>query len=168
MKKTIMLLFSCLLLAGSAFGQHDAIQKFFGKYLNDSRFTVIYVSPRMFRMFSKMDWDSLQPDVRIAAEQITSLRILTTEVTPMQFYQEASRTIDTREYEPLITIRDKSTDVKFLAKEQGDSIQELLMLTGSPDNFCMMSFVGNIRLDEMAKLGKALNVKGIKYLKDVK
>ena len=168
MKKMLMVLVPVLLLAGSAFGQDDAIQKFFGKYLNDNRFTVVYVSPRMFKMFSRMDWDSVSHDVLQAASQITSLRILTTDDTPLQFYDEAVHTIDQKEYEPLVSMRDHGEEIKFMAKENGNTVQELLMLCGSKDEFVLMSFVGNINLDEMSKLGADLNVNGMQYLKGLK
>lgn len=168
MKKFLIMLVPALIMAGSAFGQNDAIQKYFSKYMDDDRFTVVYVSPKMFKLFSKMDWDSVQTDIKSAAESITSLRILTTEDNPLQFYQEAVKLIDIHEYEPLITIRDGGEDVKFMAKEDGNTIHELLMLSGSKDEFVLMSFVGNIDLDKISKLGKDMNVNGMQYLQDVK
>jgi hypothetical protein len=168
MKKIMMLMMPVLMLTGTAFGQDDAIQKFFGKYLDDSHFTVVYVSPKMFSMFSRMEWDSVSSDIRDAVHNITSLRILTTDYNPLQFYQEATHLIDLKEYETLVTIRDHGEDVKFLAREDHNEIHELLMLSGSKDEFVLMSFMGNINLDEISKLGGDMNVNGMQYLKDVK
>src|ERR1700750_2266804 len=106
-----------LLLGRGAFAQDDAIGKFFGKYVDDSRFTVVSVSPKMFRLLSKVSWDTIPADVRQTVSRLQSLRILSTGTTPRQFYQEALSRIDMKEYEELITIRDKNDNVRFVIKE---------------------------------------------------
>jgi len=53
------LLFPLLLLGAGTFAQDDAIGKFFGKYIEDSRFTVVSISPKMFRLLGKANWDSI-------------------------------------------------------------------------------------------------------------
>src|ERR1700735_2462138 len=79
-----------LVLAGRAgFAQDDAIGKFFGKYLDDSRFTVVNISPKMFRLLAKVNWDSVSPDLKQTVTKLQSLRILSTSTTPGVFYKEA-------------------------------------------------------------------------------
>ena len=49
-----------LFLGSGVFAQDDAIGKFFGKYVEDNRFTVVSISPKLFRLMSKVSWDSIQ------------------------------------------------------------------------------------------------------------
>src|SRR5258707_15681640 len=100
-------LLALLFLATGAFAQDDAIGKFFGKYVDDNRFTVVSVSPKMFRLLSKVKWDTIPSDVRQSISKLQSLRILSTETTPQQFYKEALTRIDRKQYEELITVRYK-------------------------------------------------------------
>src|ERR1700760_2814834 len=97
---------SLLLLGKTGFAQDDAIGKFFGKYLDDDRFTVVSISPKMFKLMSKIDWDTASPEIKQTVAKLQSLRILSTSVTPMTFYKEALAKIDRTAYEELITVRD--------------------------------------------------------------
>lgn len=148
--------------------QDDAIGKFFGKYIEDSRFTVVSVSPKMFRLLAKVNWDTIPADLRQTVTKLKSLRILSTESTPRQFYKEALSRIDMKEYEELITVRNKNEDVHFVVKEEGGIIHELLMIALDEDDFTLMSFVGDIDLDKMSRLSSSMSIKGMENLKNVK
>ena len=163
-----LLLLPLLLLGAGAFCQDDAIGKFFGKYLDDSRFTVVSVSPKMFRLLSKVKWDTIPTDLQQTVTRLQSLRILSTETTPMVFYKEALATIDRKEYEDLITVRGSKDNVRFMVKDDGKVIRELLMIAVDADGFTMMSFVGDIDLDKLSRLSSDMGIKGMEDLKNAK
>jgi len=148
--------------------QDDAIGKFFGKYVEDSRFTLVSISPKMFGLLSKVNWDTIPGDLKQTVSKLQSLRILSTESSPQQFYKEALTRIDRNEYEELITVRDKGGNARFMVKEQGNSIHELLMIAVDEDSFTLMSFVGDIDLNKMARLSSSMGIKGMEGLKNVK
>jgi len=157
-----------LLLGSGAFCQDDAIGKFFGKYLDDPRFTVVSVSPKMFRLLSKVKWDTIPGDLQQTVTRLTSLRILSTEMTPRVFYKEALTAIDRKEYEDLITVRGNKDNVRFMIKDDGKTIRELLMISVGEDGFTLMSFVGNIDLDKLSRLSADMGIKGMEDLKNAK
>ncbi|HXO76988.1 MAG TPA: DUF4252 domain-containing protein, partial [Puia sp.] len=156
--------FPLLLLGTGVFAQDDAIGKFFSKYVEDSRFTVVSISPKMFRLMSKVNWDTIPSDLKQTVTRLTSLRILSTETTPDVFYREAMARIDRKEYEELITVRNDKDNVRFMIKEQGDVIHELLMIAVDKEDFTMMSFVGNIDLDKLSRLSSDMGIKGMENL----
>lgn len=162
------LLALALLVGSTVFAQDDAIGKFFGKYLDDDRFTVVSVSPKMFRMLSSVKWDTVSANVRQAVQKLQSLRILSTETTPRVFYKEALAKIDRTQYEELITVRDKDDDTRFLVKDDGRVIHELLMVSVDAKEFTLVSFVGDIDLDALSKLSSDVDIKGLGQLKDAK
>jgi hypothetical protein len=162
------LLLALLLLATSAFAQDDAIGKFFGKYVDDPKFTVISISPRMFRLLSKVKWDTIPTDLKQTVTGLTSLRILTTETTPEHYFKEAMTLIDHKEYEELITVRSTKDNVRFMIKGPGDKISELLMLMEDNDGFTLMSFVGDIDIDKLSRLSADMGIKGMEDLKNAK
>jgi len=157
-----------LLATTTVFAQDDAIGKFFGKYLDDSRFTVVSVSPKMFRLMSSVKWDTIPADLKQTVSRLQSFRVLSTETTPAVFYQEALSHIDRKQYDDLITIRNNKDNVRFMIRTTGDTIDELLMIAADADGFTMMSFVGDIDLDKLSRLSTDMGIKGMENLKNAK
>ncbi|MBN9384367.1 MAG: DUF4252 domain-containing protein [Chitinophagaceae bacterium] len=166
--RKLSVLAGLLVMTTGAFSQDDAIGKFFGKYIDDSRFTMVSVSPKMFRLLSKVSWDTIPAELKQTVTMLRSLRILSTETTPRQFYKEALSRIDMKEYEELITVRDKQDNVRFVIKEAGGIVQELLMIAVDESGFTLMSFTGEIDLDKLARLSSSLDIKGMEGLQHAK
>lgn len=159
-----------LIFMGATFqasAQADAISKYFSKYMDDENFTVVYVSGRLFSMFDSategLEDEEIQA-IKSVVNDMRGLRILTTDKDPGVFYKEALSIINKNEYEVLMEVREgKDQKVQFLVKESGDIVSELLLLVGeapsadSPGEFVLMSFVGQINLNELSKLEKAFN-----------
>lgn len=142
--------------------QDDAISKYFSKYVDDERFTVVYVSGKMFQMINKMELDLNDDEAQAilsVCKDLKGLRILTTETDGHKFYQEALKTINTHDYETLLEVRNgKTENVKFLSKQSngGNTLDELLLLVGGEDeDFVLLSFMGKIDLSQIGKLSKA-------------
>ncbi len=151
------------------FTQDDAISRYFNGYLEDDRFTAVYISPMMFRMVASLDTGTVDKDVQQIISDLTGLRILTTEVNPMDRYHEVVQTINTKAYEPLLIVREGKTDyVRFLVKQDGDKISELLMLVANAENFVFMSFTGLIDLARIGALSESLDIQGMSHLKSLK
>lgn len=167
--KYLSILFALFLTAGitnSAVAQEDAISKYFSKYVDDERFTVVYISGKMFSMINKMELDLDDEEaqaVMSVVKDLKGLRILTTETDGAKFYKEALATINTKGYETLLEVREgKETNVKFLVKDSdsGSMLNELLLLVGGEDeDFVLLSFIGNIDLSQVGKLSKAFDDK---------
>ncbi|HVU98128.1 MAG TPA: DUF4252 domain-containing protein [Puia sp.] len=166
MKKIFFLLL--MSIAASAHAQDDAIGRFFGKYLEDQRFTVVSVSPRMFRLMAKVNWDTVSADVKQTVTHLQSFRILSTESTPYAFYKEALAMIDRKQYEDLIMVRGGKDDFRFMIRATGNTINELLMIAVDKDGFTLMSFVGDIDLDRLSRLAADMDIKGMENLKNAK
>lgn len=160
-----MFFFALFLTAGTlntAQAQEDAISKYFSKYVDDERFTVVYISGKMFQMINKMEIDMDDEEAQAilsVCKDLKGLRILTCEEDGGQFYKEALKTINTHEYETLLEVREGNAEnVKFLVKQSngGNTLDELLLLVGGEDEeFVLLSFVGKIDLNEVGKLSKA-------------
>jgi hypothetical protein len=148
--------------------QNDAIARFFRQYENNDEFTTISISPKMFKMMSKVKWDDVTPAVKKTINQLTSFRMITTEKNGAKLYSEAIQKLNLGSYEEIMTIRDEGENVRFFAKESNNMINELVMLVGSKSEFVLMSLTGNIDLDNIGKLGETINVSGMENLKGIK
>jgi hypothetical protein len=155
-------MFVLLALAALAFQRVEAQANAIDKYVEDERFTVVYISPKLFQLIDRLDVEGLDMEDKEAeavlelAKDLRGLRILVAEEDSEVLYKEAKSKINTKEYEVLMTVRSKDGDnFEFLIKEEGEIINELLMLVGG-DDFVLMSFVGKIDLAKVAKLARAV------------
>ena len=153
-----------LLLIGtssSLFAQtdQDAITSYFSEYLEDDRFTTIYITPRMFELFGGMDLnmeDRSEKAIADMAEDIKSLRIMIAEEDAESIAEKFSSKIDKSEYELLMQVNDQGeSTIDFLIKETEDTISELLLMIISEEEFVFMSFLGNIDLNKVSKLSES-------------
>lgn len=171
MKKTFWLLPIFLMIAAAVPAQNDAIIRFFNQYMEDERFTVVSVSPKMFSLVSKIstddeDWEKF----RDVVGDLTGLRVLTSDSISngLALYKEALSKVPAGEYYELLTVRDGQENVRIWIKDRGNIIDELLLLVGSPDEFVLLSLTGKIDLDRISELSKDLDIKGAEHLNKVK
>ncbi len=156
---TVALLMGIANLASAQTESVSAIDKYFQQYVEDERFTVVYISSKLMSMFGKLDVESMEMDdeetaaIIDLASDLEGIRILVAEEDAAGLYKEAKSKIDTKEYEVLMTVRNKDEEnVDFLIKDEGDIIQELLLLVGGGDQFVLMSFAGIIDMNKIARL----------------
>ena len=150
---------------GTATAQNDAISTYFKKYVDDDRFSTVFISPKMFDLVQTMDIDMDLDDVEAAAikdvvNNMKSIRILTSDTDGTSLYKEAAGIISGgKGYETLMTVKEKTgTNVQFMVKDgdQEGVIRELLLLVGGEDSeFVLMSFIGDINLKNIGKLAEA-------------
>ncbi|MDH5250415.1 MAG: DUF4252 domain-containing protein [Cyclobacteriaceae bacterium] len=165
MKKIVGVALMMMVISGS-FAQ-DAISKFFSKYQNDESFSQVTVSSKMFGLFTNMDAESDEDkEVLNAISKLKGLRILAKDDTrnARELYKEAFTLIPMKEYEELMSVRDKDKDMKFLIKENGGKISELLMVMGGNEQFMVLSLFGEIDLKQVSRIGKKMDVKGLENL----
>lgn len=163
--------FLLMLFAGQMiFAQSDAITKYFDQYKDDERFTIVNVSPKLFEMLANVASEEIDdPEVLDMIREMKGLKILKTDLTPMKFYNEAISKIDTRDYEELMTVRDEDQNVKILVKDEdgGNIVNEMLLMVGGSDEFVLLSFVGRLHLDKIAKLAKNMDIEGMEHLEKI-
>lgn len=153
----------------SVFAQ-DAISKFFTKYQDDESFTQVTVSSKMFNLFTNMEVESKDDqEVLNAISKLKGLRILAKENTSdaRKLYKEAFALLPVKEFEELMSVRDKDKDMKFYIKETSGKISELVMIVGGADDFMVMTLIGEIDLKQVSKIGKKMDVKGLENLQKI-
>jgi hypothetical protein len=151
-------------LAASA--QNDAVTKFFNKYQDNPEFTQVTVSSKMFGLFTNMDVEKPEDkEILDAISKIKGLRIIAKDQArdSRELYKEALSVVP-KDYEELMFVRDKDQDMKFLIKESGGKISELLMIAAGNDDFKMLSLFGEIDLKKVSKIGSKMSIDGLEQL----
>jgi hypothetical protein len=169
--KKIWIVAVAVLITMEAQAQTDAITKFFNKYSADESFTQVTVSSKMFSLFTNMEAETPEDkEVLEAISKLKGLRILAKEKdsNSRALYKEAFALIPAKEYEELMSVRDKDKDMKFYIKESSGKISELLMLAGGDDEFMVLSLFGEIDLKQISRIGRKMNVEGLEKLEKMK
>lgn len=166
MKKIIALLVLSVVGTG-VYAQGEAIAKFFNKYASDPAFSEVNVSSKMFSLFTNLEVETPEDkEVLDAISKLKGLRILAREDArnARELYTEAFSNIPKKEYEELMSVRDKDKDMKFFIRENGGKISELLMVMAGDDDFMLMSIFGEIDLKQISRIGSKMNVGGLDHL----
>jgi hypothetical protein len=170
MKKIMLgLVMMAVSIIGNA--QNDAIAKFFTKYQNDESFSQVTVSGKMFSMMANLDGDTPEEKAMInSISKIKGLKILSKSEArnSRELYKEAVGMIPTKDFEELMSVRDKDKDMKFFTKESGGKISELVMVMGGNEEFMVMTIFGEIDLKDISKIGKTVNIDGMENLDKIK
>jgi hypothetical protein len=100
-----------------------------------------------------------------AISKIKGLRILAKSDArdSRELYKEALSIVP-KDYEELMFIRDKDQDMKFLIKESGGKVSDLVMIAAGNDGFKMLSLYGDIDLKKVGKIGSKMNIDGLEKL----
>ncbi len=161
--RTLILIAGMLLSVAALQAQANAIDEYFQKYIDDQRFTSVYISGRLMNMIGNMNLemdDMTEKEFKAfqkVAEGLKGLRILTAEENTDAFYKEAKDKIKTTDYEVLMSVRDTDgQNFEFFVKDAKDGkVSELFLISGGNGNdFVLMSFVGLLDLDSISKMAK--------------
>jgi len=154
-------------------------QNAFASFENADDVSSFVATKKMFKLLSKMDFDSNDPEVKEYLDLINNLenvRIFTTENPSVGKKMDdavASYISSNSSLSELMRVNDDGKNVKFYSKEgkNDNFVTELLMhLTGTMDGkprTVVMSITGNIDLKKVSKLTKDLNVPGSEELKNI-
>jgi hypothetical protein len=164
MKKSLII-FTALLFCMSVRAQTNPIDELFDRYSDKEGFTSVYISGKMLGMFAQMASDENSKENPVP--KITSIRILTEDslnLNKVNFYSELSKKIDFSAYEELMVVKEQKEVTKFLVRQKGNTITELLLITGGSGSNSIISIRGDIDLRQLSQLSKAT---GIEELEDL-
>ena len=170
--KNILSTVFALILCISFLQAQDAIDKYFNQYADNSDFTSIVVSSKMFELFANIQTDSPDNgDFKEAIKGLKGIRILSYDRNDFPDakvidYKSALKKVGP-EYEVLMSIDDKDEKLRFYILENNDQIKELFMIVGGKGNLFLMSLVGDIDLARMSRLSKKMNIGGMNYLENL-
>jgi len=162
-----MLFLLAFLWAGFLLAQNSPVDRLFDKYSGKEGFTSVYISKYMFNLFSEIN--SGDDEFGQVVKGLNGIKILTTD-SPIQgvnFHKEIMKELPAKDYKELMVIKEKDQDIKFLVKEVGGKITELLMIIGGVDNALICIQGDNINLKNISNLSKSMNIEGLENLEKI-
>jgi hypothetical protein len=167
MKKIALIPFLLMAIFFQAKAQDDAIQKFFSKYMDDDRFSRVYISPKMMQMAggflkSNAGTDKEAEELGTLISKVKGIRILSSEeVDGKSLYSQVMSTLTKNKYEDLMDVQDKGSSLKFMVREDSGLIKELLMISGSGNDFTLLSMQGTFTYQDLNLLAEKTNIPGM-------
>jgi hypothetical protein len=130
----------------------------------------------MFNMFAQAD--KSQPgeseELSKVLGKLDNIKILAaddeaTAAERVNFYDEIMKELPKNLYHDLMVVKDKDSDVRFLAREEKGQIVELLLVSGGKSNKdnVLISIQGVIDLENISKLSKGLGIEGMENLEKI-
>jgi hypothetical protein len=167
--KRIFVFIAGLLLTLMVHSQTNPVDELFDKYSEKEGFTTVSISSKMFNMFKS--GEQKDADVDNLITKLKSIRILSVEDTTLNkkinFYTELSKKMDFSVYEELMVIKESTGTTKFLIKENGKNIEELLVITGGTGGNALISIRGDLDLKSISGLSKKLGIQQLESLEKI-
>lgn len=154
-----------------AMAQLNPISSFFDKYAGQEGFTSVNVSADLFGLLSSMEGNSEIDEVKDLVKGLKGIQVLAYEAksgkhSGEKLYQEALGQLNVKAYKELVSVKDGKENVLLLARDLGNgTIDHMMVLVGSPDEFVFVSIAGIIDLNKIMKMGDSMNIKGMDKLK---
>jgi CII-binding regulator of phage lambda lysogenization HflD len=117
-------------------------------------------------MIAKISSESEDKEFKNLVAGLKGLKMITTQKDAAKYYQEVLAKLP-KSYEELVTVKEKGKNIKFLTKGTNDKISELLLVIGGTNEFMLLSIVGDIDLNNVAKLANKINIQGSEHLDKV-
>ncbi len=169
--KRALVLFMLTTVTLLSFAQSNPIDKLFDKYAGQEGVTTVYISSKMFSLIARADFDDEEFEDMI--NNLKSIRILTVEDSllnkKINFHQELEKNLDFSKYEELMVVKDGGQDLKFLIKEKGKRIEELLMIGGGDDGGnILLSIKGDLDLKTIADISSKIGIEQLEGIDNAK
>jgi hypothetical protein len=166
--KKLLIFIKVLCFAMVLNGQTNALDDFFSKYSEREGFTAVTISGKLLGLLSDKNVKADENDI---INRLTSIRILSVEDSVLSqsfnFYKELKNKIDLSVYEELMDVRDGSETSKFLIRQKGEIISELLMISGGPGNNTVICIKGNLDLKSLSELSDETGFNELRDLESI-
>ena len=173
--KRILIFAALFLIPVLSRAQNTPVDALFDKYAGKDGFTTVYISKYMFNMFRSDEVEDKEAEeLNQVLGKLNSIKILTVEDPAfigkgLNFYDEIMKELPREKYNELMVVKDKESDVVFLAREEKGVIVELLLIAGGSDvsDNVLISIQGQIDLETIGKLSKTLDIDGMESLEEI-
>jgi hypothetical protein len=163
--KNLLILLSLVCFSNSLFAQ-QSVRKFYNKYKHGQEVTSVKVQGWLIKSVLAFAEDFEGEEL---AKKITKLSVLVIEngnTVSKEDFNELVSDAKAEAFEDLMTIRESTTNVRFMIKENGTKIKNLLVLISAADEFVLISLECNLLWDDLQKIDFK-DIKGGEYLEDL-
>lgn len=134
-----------------------AQDKLFDKYADMDNVTSVFISKKMFDMMPNIESGGL--NLMNLKGKINNLQLLTTEKRDVQdqMRKEFSGLIG-KSHEELMRVKDNNTKAAFYIEQNGEFINEMIMLADTDSNYVVIRLTGKFTLQDIQDVAKSISI----------
>lgn len=170
MKKYTFII-ALILLSNSLWAQDDVAGKLFKKYEDQEDFTFVHITQSMMSLLRNFEVDDKDIDNIISGLDAIKIMHYGSENQSVDQIQKINNNIfqfiQSNQFEDLMLVKEKDEEVRFLIKKNQGKIIELIMLSSNQKEMTFISLIGDINLESIAKLSKAMHIDGLEKLEEM-
>lgn len=159
--KNILIILIFTFFSTGIFGQ-ESVKNFYNKYQNLDNVTSVKVQGWMIKTVLSVTDDFEGDDL---VKKVTKLRVLVIEdgsLVSKKAFNTLVLEAKAEAFEDLMTIREGTTNVRFMIKENDKKIKNLLVLISDDEEFVLISLECNLKWDDLKNIDFK-KVEGGKY-----
>lgn len=167
----IAILFSLTVFEATA--QLSGVDLLFSDLQRDQRFTQVTISGKMFELMTSIEPETNEERAMLEAiSDLSGLKILACGACENReaLYNESIATLENsseRDYEVLLEISNEREQETFFVHDSDGEVRELVLIGYADNEFFMLSLTGIINLDQIANIGRAMEVDGLDRLENL-
>ena len=171
MKRIKWIFLMIILFVGSQIQAQGVAQKFYDKYVGKKGYSVVNISPEMFKMFSEMKVNDGTKENKAgemieAASKLKSMLVISVSKDSIDpgfsarkesFASEARGAINAS-FTQLMEVREQNEDVRIFVKRSGKIVSELVLISEDKNKAILVGITGDIDLNQIGALASKMGV----------
>ncbi|MCH2199202.1 MAG: DUF4252 domain-containing protein [Flavobacteriales bacterium] len=156
----------CLMAFSLVTFAQSAVTEYFSDYQEDDRFTQISVSGKMFELMTHIEGETKEEEEMLKAiSDLDAMKMVVCDNCENGYamYKDALKRFGSS-YAELLRVENKDDNFTFLIREKDGMVTELVMIGHGTEEFIIMSLAGNIDLNQVARIGRAVDINGLEQL----
>ena len=149
--KHLLLICSLFALNSSIFGQ-QSVKKFYNKYKNEENVTSVKLQGWMIKSVLSFTDSFEGEDIIRKVNKITVLTIEDGEVVTDNDIKRLVTDAKSETYEDLMIVREGTTRVRFMIKENEEKIKNLLVLIKDTEEFILINLDCNLKWEDLKNI----------------
>ena len=151
--KNILIAIAILAIPMSGFCQHESIENFYNKYIENEKVTDINLNGWVLSLASLIADEKTGEEV---LEKITQLRIMVADeknIVSKTDLKQLMKDVRKNSFEDLMTVRDGNDRINFMIREKADgTITNVLVIVNGDTEFILLSLEGALNFEDLKKL----------------
>lgn len=177
MKKLIIALFTLVFLSPALLAQESITAALYDEYSGTEGITTVHITKELFGMIAQMKFEGEEAEemneMKEAMAGLEFIKIVMFENgsddnKDFVAFRKDLNALDHKGYAELMVVDDKDEKVRFLAKKDGEMINEFLILISSPTEVGFISIFGNMDMETISKVSQGMGIEEMGMFGDKK
>ena len=167
MKKLIIALLTLVFLSPALLAQESITASLYDKYSGKEGITTVHITKELFGMIAQMKFEGddaeKMNEMKDAMAGLEFIKIVMFENgsednKDFVAFKKDLDALNHKGYAELMVVDDKEEKVRFLAKKDGEMINEFLILISSPSEVGFISILGEMDMETISKVSQGMGI----------